>query len=628
MSSMENFHRQSIVFIAVTVMFITLAWFSFTQASSQTAIVKGGAERTCQACHTEPMYGKEFFNSVHGNNGCKSCHTGIREFRKHMAGDEKSVIAPCGDCHGEIATKFRNDYHYLRQNMQCSDCHSNIHGLKKREEKLKIAATDSCIGCHSKDEYAALGHSASVLKGNMDSASCIDCHSLHGTPYFLDDKRGKARERIYFTGKCVSCHGNAELMKRNNIETNSVASYEETHHGKVALIGYPELVAGCADCHTGHNVLPKSDPRSPVNEANLIEKCRNCHQVFHPRFVSYLSHPDYAESTRYRTLYVSSLFMMGLLSSVFIFFGIHTILWWRRAYCDVCKKTDSPSPEATPSGWDENTPVRRFGITERLMHILLILSFLTLVATGMPLKYKEAPWADDLIHLLGGGYMAGRLHRTAAVILWALFFYTCWLSYKYLFPKEQGVKGWFGRLIGPESLFFNLKDWDDMKGMFRWFFNRGDMPRFDRWTYWEKFDFFAVFWGMTIIGLSGLMLWFPEMWSYIVPGWVLNVAELVHSEEALLAALFIFLMHFFHNHIVPNKFPLEPNIFTGRNSLKQFMDERPLEFERIIKEGRLESLRADQPSIWVRFLSSAVGFASLFIGLIMAALILWAILRG
>ena len=152
------------------------------------------------------------------------------------------------------------------------------------------------------------------------------------------------------------------------------------------------------------------------------------------------------------------------------------------------------------------------------------------------------------------------------------------------------------------------------------------MPKFDRWTYWEKFDFLAVFWGMLAIGLSGFMLWFPGQFSYVVPGWVINIATIVHSEEAFLAAVFIFTVHFFNNHIVPNKFPLEPNIFTGRYTLEAMREERPLEYERMVAEGKLESMKREGPGLGTQLFASVFGLGSLVLGLLLLGLIFWAVL--
>ena len=162
--------------------------------------------------------------------------------------------------------------------------------------------------------------------------------------------------------------------------------------------------------------------------------------------------------------------------------------------------------------------------------------------------------------------------------------------------------------------------------MFKWFFNKGEQPKFDRWSYWEKFDFLAVFWGMAVIGGSGIFLMVPEWTSYLFPGWVLNVAALLHSEEALLAALFIFTVHFFNTHLIPKKFPMDRTIFTGRYSVEELREEREVEYERLLSEHRLQDIKRDHPSIATKLLAAAFGLTALLLGLFLAALIIWAII--
>ena len=380
-------------------------------------------------------------------------------------------------------------------------------------------------------------------------------------------------------------------MKRNKLAPDIVRHYEATYHGKVLKVGHPERVAGCADCHVSHNILPLDNPESNFTPEGRTAMCGRCHSGFHPEFANYIAHPDYEDPNEYPVLHMTYIFMIILIVGVFLFFWTHTILWWRKAWSEeyARKKACQPSPYKC-----EGDNVERFRPLYRVMHVLLILSFLTLVMTGIPLKYPAADWARTLVRFWGGAHSAGIFHRIAATVLTLLFLYTILMSIKFLFPGGK-VKGWLGRLFGSDSLFPNLKDLQDIKGMFLWFFNKGEMPKFDRWTYWEKFDFLAVFWGMFAIGLSGFMLWFPEKFSYIFPGWFINIAALVHSEEALLAALFIFTVHFFNNHIVPNKFPLEPNIFTGRNTIEQMKHERELEYERLAASGNLEKHETPGP---------------------------------
>ena len=123
--------------------------------------------------------------------------------------------------------------------------------------------------------------------------------------------------------------------------------------------------------------------------------------------------------------------------------------------------------------------------------------------------------------------------------------------------------------------------------MFKWFFGLAPKPQLDRWTYWEKFDYWAPFWGVTIIGGSGAMLWFKGLTATYLPGWVFNVATIFHGEEAVLAAGFLFTVHFFNNHWRPDKFPLDILMFTGKMPLEEFKREHLIEYNRLVANGEL-----------------------------------------
>ena len=581
----------------------------------------------CQTCHSDAAFMDRFAASVHGNNSCTSCHTGIDNIAGHSTGEKKSNPVRCSACHREIAASYKKDVHAVTQNMACGDCHQKIHAITKSDKSAKISIQEKCVRCHQSADYALLGHGKAVAAGNADSASCTDCHGLHGIAGMSGaTEKEKAHLSEAYTKRCQSCHADAGVARRNNFSTAISDTYDQTYHGKVLQVGDARRVAGCADCHTGHNTLSSNDPRSALHPDNLYASCKTCHTTMHKRFVSFEAHPGAVKGKTYRALHVAEIFMIVLLAVVFVFFWLHTFLWWRRAYLDKCRKrkagfiADSLAPECC-----EEKQIQRFSVTQRVMHVMLILSFFTLVGTGFPIKYSETAWAKVLVNMWGGPYMSGVFHRIAAGVLCVLFLYTLWLSIRFLFPKGQ-FRGWVGRLFGPDSLFPNMKDLQDIKGMFLWFFGKGPMPQLDRWTYWEKFDFLAVFWGMTAIGLSGFMLWFPGLFSYIVPGWVINIATIVHSEEAFLAAVFIFTVHFFNNHIVPNKFPLEPNIFTGRYRLEAMREERPLEYERMVAEGKLDSLKREGPGLWAQLFASVFGLASLVLGLFLLGLIFWAVI--
>jgi cytochrome b subunit of formate dehydrogenase len=154
----------------------------------------------------------------------------------------------------------------------------------------------------------------------------------------------------------------------------------------------------------------------------------------------------------------------------------------------------------------------------------------------------------------------------------------------------------------------------------KWFIGLGPRPRYGRWTYWEKFDYFAVFWGIFIIGSTGLTLWFPVFFTRLLPGWFINVATIIHSDEALLATGFIFTVHFFNTHLRPEKFPMDVTIFTGHMPLAELKRDKPLEYEELLARGELEQhLEEPQPAIVVKVIR-AFAWTALAIGF---SIVLW-----
>ncbi len=608
-------------------LFIT-CFFPFTAYPQETSGVKC-EESSCLQCHADHVFTKDFPNSVHAANGCTSCHTGIdlNNIYAHMSGETKPKLVSCGKCHKEIWEKYKKDYHYLYQDFRCYDCHRNIHQIKKQNGNFKIAVITQCTQCHTNDEYVKSGHGKAVLEGNKDAPTCTDCHGLHNVKvYHTSEFKHPEEARHFYDRTCMRCHSNEEMMKRHGLTAKTVEFYLDTYHGQVADLGYPSLVAGCVDCHTSHNILPPNDPHSSVNPANLVKTCGKCHPKYNIRMISYQSHPDVNDHTRFPILYWSHKFMGLLLLGTFLFFWVHTLLWWRKTYWEKHEKEKiGIVPKRLIKGSEGLQPIRRFTWKEIILHIALILSFFTVVLTGFPLKFHDMEWAKVLIRFWGGAHRAGIYHRIAGIVMWIEFLYVAIRSLRFLFPKGQ-TKGWLKRLFGPDSLFPNLKDLQDLRDMFKWFFNKGEEPKFDRWSYWEKFDFLAVFWGMSVIGITGLVLMKPEWSSYILPGWAFDVALDMHGEEAILAALFIFTVHFFNTHLIPKKFPMDRVIFTGRYTLEELKELRPKEYERLLAEGKIEEIKSKHPSILSKLLAAAFGLTSLLLGIFLAGLIIWSII--
>ena len=194
--------------------------------------------------------------------------------------------------------------------------------------------------------------------------------------------------------------------------------------------------------------------------------------------------------------------------------------------------------------------------------------------------------------------------------------------------RRRTGQTWRGLVFGADSMMFNLGDVVQIGQSIRWFFGLGARPRYGRYTYWEKFDYFAVFWGVLVIGSTGLVLWFPELFTWIVPGWSVNVATIIHSDEALLAVGFIFTIHFFNTHFRPDKFPMDPVIFTGRVPLAELKYDKPGEYEALVSAGALEQHLVEPFPKTVERGFRAFGFLALGIGLLLIGLIVYAMLFG
>jgi cytochrome b subunit of formate dehydrogenase len=263
----------------------------------------------------------------------------------------------------------------------------------------------------------------------------------------------------------------------------------------------------------------------------------------------------------------------------------------------------------------------RFGLYQRTLHGLLMLSFLGLSLTGLPLLFSDTRWAARLSRIFGGFQTAGNLHRLCAALLIAVFLaHLVDVLYRLVVKRDWHI------LWGPTSMIPQPRDFIELYRHVRWFLGMGPRPRFDHFTYWEKFDYWAVFWGMGIIGFSGLMLWFPLFFSRLLPGYLFNVAMLVHGEEALLAVGFIFTVHFFNSHLRPEKFPMDTVIFTGRITEEEFRDERADEFERLEHERALGRVRIGAAEPWVLPLGKTIGTAAVLVGLTLIVLIVYAVL--
>ncbi|MGC9518753.1 MAG: cytochrome C [Desulfuromonadaceae bacterium] len=582
---------------------------------------------TCMMCHEDVVSSHDFANSAHGQSGigCVDCHV-LEDVDAHMSMEEMPEPVDCSSCHGDVAQQHDDSVH-AQMGLSCVACHYSIHTVDGGE-KSKQSVVDACSTCHDAEAYNTSAHGQGVASGNQDSASCADCHGVHDV-MSLSNADTKT-QRKFGTSVCIKCHDNEEMMERNDMRTDIVHTYLGSYHGKRYKLGDPEITATCADCHGSHGILPSDNPESSVHDDNRAQTCGQCHEGSSYLFGQFYAHGNYHDFDRYPVLVITFWAMTTLLVSTFAVFWLHSILWMIRGIKENKEKKEALAKgEAHIHIPDGHKVYRRFERKHIFMHLLVIISFLLLSITGLPIKFSGQPWAQFMIDMLGGTGNAAFLHRIGAGITFVYFGMALVLSFHFLFIRKDIQGMWLQRLFGPDSLMPTFRDIRDVTAMVRWFLGKGQKPTFERWTYWEKFDFIAVFWGMFAIGGSGLMLWFPEFFGMFLPGWVFNVATIVHSDEALLATGFIFSVHFFNTHLRPEKFPMDFVVFNGEMEKEEFVEERGDQWKRYEEMGITEQfLKPKKSSSLYNIALKTFGFIAVAIGLTLFVLIVFAMLNG
>jgi predicted CXXCH cytochrome family protein len=573
--------------------------------------------------------------SVHAKLQCVECHTDIIDNTSpHKRGP--APRADCATCHeyqwkrakqenkaeeraglGVVQRqidRYEQSMHFRlnaddksRVNATCSDCHDSHTFVKIPKDSperaaFRLAIPATCGKCHDEhlEEYTTSIHGVTVLeKKDPKAATCADCHNPHGA-----DNTSKDEVKLSIVAACASCH------------KERASSYYDTYHGQINKLGYA-YTAKCFDCHASHGIQKVSDPRSRLAPENRLKACQKCHKDATPGFLSYQPHANAHDFSHYPQVWLTTRFMGGLLAGTFAFFWIHLVFWLYRETKDRAEGKTQPVVQVDKLGIPPGKQFQRFGPWWRLGHLLFAISLMLLTLTGMTLLYSGTTWAPEVMKLFGGPRVTGLVHRVCAVIFASIFV----IHLIYIVIRLWRTRKTF-KIFGPDSLVPSLQDLKDVVAMFKWFVGKGPRPLFDRWTYWEKFDYWAPFWGVTIVGVSGFMMWFPAFTAKFLPGWVFNVAIITHGEEAFLAAVFLFTVHFFNNHFRPEKFPLDTVMFTGSMSLEHFAREHPLHYKRLVESGELAKYLVDAPSRPMTIGSKILGFTLIAFGILLLVLII------
>ena len=626
----------------------------------------------CAQCHerTDPRLDRPC-ETVAAAVDCSICHAArVEEHKRSIHGqllaENDPDVPDCKDCHSTHGTESRLDPHSptFPNNIPdlCGKCHREGEPAAKRREQVAHLLPNAHLEQEVVENYTMSIHGKGLLQsGLVVTATCTDCHTSHMplpasdpessvNPAHIADTCGKCHLGIEetflksvhspFVTKtdkelpvCSGCHTahtisrtDASAFELNVMQTcghcheDVAETYFDTYHGKVSKLGSVDA-AKCNDCHGAHDVLPIANPNSHLSRQNIVETCGKCHEGSHRRFAGYLTHATHHDPGKYPALFFTFWAMTALLAGTFAFFGLHTLGWFPHSLREAARERRAVKEADT----GDSRMFLRFDPIVRQMHFVLILSFFGLALTGMTLKFSYMPWALWLSNAMGGFSATGVIHRVCAVAMVITFIVHLGVVLR---RKNRAGVTWRQYLFGPNSL---VPGWHDIREFIqtvKWFLHRGPRPEYGRWTYWEKFDYFAVFWGVAIIGSTGFILWFPELCTHILPGWFINVATIIHSDEALLATGFIFTVHFFNTHFRPEKFPMDRVMFTGRVSVNELKREKPRYYQELVDSGELEERIIAPAAKEFHFWSTVFGAVALFIGLSLVVFIIWSMTFG
>ncbi|MDH3718382.1 MAG: cytochrome c3 family protein, partial [Planctomycetota bacterium] len=544
-----------------------------------------GTPLECSKCHVGDVHAilpvSETNSPVHLEHQVQTCgechpaHLATYEVSPHGTGLYDAglmVTAVCADCHGAhdiyYAADRRSSLHSSTVAATCGKCHKFI------EDRLANSVHAQNGGNSPRTERTAGGGKI------MRAPSCVDCHQGHDQA-----QRDALGRQVVPLGRCGNCH--AEMLM----------GYGISMHGELTQRGYVEA-AQCADCHGAHDILAIHQPASRLSPANRAETCRQCHSQAGHNFAEFDPHANPKDEARYPLLHAVYAQTENAIYLLFGLFFLHALFWFARSLIQTLR-FGRHERLAT-----ETNAFIRFTAGQRLSYLVMIVSFLGLALSGMSLKYHEHAWAQLLASGVGGFETTSILHRFFAITVLVGGALHLARATQRIRAARRKNDSWKKILLGPDSPLPNRRDAKDMWGMTRWFFGLAPKPVFERWAYWEKLDYWAVWLAVVLIGTSGLMLWFPNLFCLVLPGWTLNLSKVVHASAALLASGMIFAIHFFNTHFRPEKFPMDQSLLTGMVREDHIRMARPEFLERLEREGKLEQRLTRIPShqrLWPMF---------------------------
>ncbi len=495
---------------------------------------------------------------------CLSCHLDDPEVRKRVAFSAGFISAYGSSVHG-VALTAGNE-----KAATCSDCHG-AHDMQRGTHpdslvsKLNTPAT--CAKCHAEATriFEESIHGTALRAGIKDAPNCVDCHGEHQI-FGPRDPRSRVAAKNVSAEVCAACHASVRLNERYGLPSQRFETFSDSYHGLAGRGGETE-VANCASCHGYHDIKPSSDPSSRVHKANLAETCGSCHPGAGENFAEGSVHAIITPEGEAVLYWIQAIYIGIIIVTIGGMF-LHNLL-------DFLKKTRlrlAVRHGLASTNHFGSRQYLRMTLSERIQHAIMFTSFILLVVTGFMLRYPEAWWVVAFRNLSEQAFAwRSLIHRIAGVVMIAVSLYHLYyLAFvprgrrllQDLLPRIQDLRD------APQYILYNL-------GLTR------KKPKFDRFGYIEKAEYWALVWGVIIMGATGIILWFDNYFMNLLTklGW--DVARTIHYYEAWLATLAIVVWHFYFVMFNPNVYPMNTAWWTGKLSEEEMADEHALELERI-----------------------------------------------
>jgi formate dehydrogenase gamma subunit len=546
-----------------------VSWMACVPAAVQAEeLVEPIPSETCLDCHSDKDLtmerdGREvsiFVDeaklkaSAHREKSCHECHRDLTE--EHP--DDEIVAKPvdCAGCHEDASRTFGTSVHgqaLLRgeEAASCKDCHGGHEVLSPQMPQSPLhysRQAETCGECHEAEaaDVAASVHGKATAKGIREAPVCTDCHEEHRLHSLAGS--GAMRE---VGDTCGRCHESERINTKFGMPGDRVKTFFESYHG-LALKGGAANAANCASCHGYHKILPSTDPESSIHKANLVETCGKCHAGAGENFAFGTIHATDASHGDPGAV-VNHWVRIGYLVLIFGVIGamlLHNLMSWLRALRDWYHK--------------RGVTVVRMNLHQRMQHFTLVVTFVVLAVSGFALKYPES-WIG---WLFGGDEAVRRwVHRVFGVMMLGG---GMWHIIYVLFTRD-------GRQLARDFLPKTQDVRDVVSNLLYFVGKKPRHPRFGRFSYAEKLEYWAVVWGTVIMGVTGLMIWFKIDVTRFFPRWLIDVAITIHFYEAILACLAIIVWHFYHVLFAPGTYPMNFAWWDGRVSRQWLEEEHPLD---------------------------------------------------